>query len=800
MVKGNTRWRTLLSRIRTLLTVGLLAATGATATIFVVRSSRAEPEIESSVPPEAQQAMREGRYHRAARIMREYLASTNDTTAAALLIASQAEAGIENWPAVEELLSERSWLDTYANGVGWGLLGRARMALGEWAESEAAFARYLRVNKRLNDRQRGIAELRRAAVLTEQNKHEEALAAYDRAADLLPAIRDWIAVFGAGAAASAGDTSGVERRFAGLDDDLREWAWRTRVRAYEQSGDSARARQLATEIGRTAGAARRRAEALNLAGALLLAAGDTANARESLRQAMVALPNSDVAYSAAQRLIELPGLDAQDRLRIGRVYLRYGSEERGLRALEAYLASSGVTSAQQQQIRLEIARHHFNRRRYDAAERELVRLTSAGVARSTAAEALYLLARAQYRDGREEAARETFRRVANSYPGHSAATRSLFMLADLDHDDREMTRAAEYYRRAVESGGTSSEAALSLMRLGVIALTEGRLEEARGVFESYYRRFQAGARRQQAAFWLARTHQRLGNDSTARALYAEARRISPFSYYGVRAADQLNTPVLQGVSTAEPGTTEQEAEAVRSALFRIDLLREIGWMDAAAYEVARARRAFDGQHGALYAYAEALNARDYASAASEIGRELQRRERTLNTRLLRILYPLPFADLIVAEAREKGVDPFFAAALIRQESAFRPTVVSPAGAIGLMQVMPATGGVVARQLGLTRFSPEDLKEPEINVMIGMRYLADRLARFGQRPELALAAYNAGTARVEIWQEFPEAADPELFSERIPYEETRDYVRIVQLNARIYNALYGSPPATGKAAP
>ena len=790
----------LLSRIRKLLLFMLAVSLGVTATIVVVRSSRAEDEIESPIPPAAQEAMREGRYNRAARIMREYLAATNDTTPAALLLAAQAEAGIENWPAVEKLLDGRSWLDTYASGAGWGLLGRARMALGRWAESDEAFARYLRVNETLNDRQKGIAELRRASALAEQGKYEESLAAYDRAQALLPAISDWIRVYAAGVAASAGDTAGVERRFREIDAAQREWAWRTRVKAYEVAGDSARARLVAAEIGRTADSARRRAEALTVAGSLLLAAGDSANAREMLRQAIQALPNTDVAYAAAQLLIELPGLTPQDHLRIGRVYLRYGDEEVGQRAINVYLSSSAASPAQKHEIALELARHHFNRRRYAAAERALRPLLANGVAANTASEAMYLLARAQYRDGREEESRETFRRVANTYPGHAAAARAMFMLADLDHDDREMTRAAEYYRRTVQAGGASQEAALSFMRLGVIALTVNRLAEAREVFESYYQRFTAGSRRQQAAFWLARTHQRLGNDSTARTLLAEARRIFPFSYYGVLAADELGIPVLDGVSPVMPPTSEQESAAVNAALYRIDLLGDIGWTDAAAYEVARARRAFDRQKGALYAYAEALNARDYAAAAAEIARELRSRENGMNRRLMQILYPLPFADLIVAEAREKGVDPYFAAALIRQESAFRPAVVSPAGAIGLMQVMPATGRLVAQQLGIPAFSPEDLKAPEINVMIGMRYLADRLKTFGQRPELALAAYNAGTSRVVVWQEFPEAADPELFAERIPYEETREYVRIVQLNARIYNALYGSAFSPAEAVP
>lgn len=779
-----------MSRYRARLLFFLLLVAGTAAAILVARVSPAMEETSSVIPPEAQEAMQSGRYHKAARIMREYLAESGDTTPAALLLAAQAEAAIENWPRVDTLLNGRAWLDSYANGAGWSLLGRTLLALGQWQASDEAFSRYLRANTAGGERQTGIAELRRAQALTEQKKIGDALGAYDRAAQLLPQIADWIALQAAGAAAAGGDTAAVERRFAGLDADMREWAWQTRVRAYGQAGDSARAQAVAAEVARVAQAARRRAEALNVVGTLQLALGDTAGARDALRRAMLALPNTDVAYTAATRLIRLPALTAEDRLRIGRVYLRLGDEQQGLREIQRYLASGAPSQDAATQIRFEIAQHHFNRRNYDVAERDIAAILP-NMRPATAAEAMYLMARAQYRASRVEQSRETFRRVANSYPGHAAATRSLFMLADLDHDDRVMARATEYYRRAVQSGSTTPEAALSYMRLGVNALTENKAAEARSIFEEYYRRFTSGTRRQQAAFWLARSHQRLGSDSTARRLFRETRNISPLTYYGVRAADELNQPVLSGVATTAPETTERERTAVNAALARIDLLRDIGWTDAATYEVSRARRAFDRQNGALYAYAEALNQRDYAAAAGEIGRTLRTREDGLNRRLLQILYPLPFADIIVAEAREKGVDPFFAAALIRQESSFRPAVISPAGAIGLMQVMPATGRTVAGLLRIDGFSPDDLKEPEVNVMIGMRYLADRLRSYDMRPEMALAAYNAGSTRVDRWRDFPEAADPELFAERIPFEETRDYVRIVQLNARIYNALYDS---------
>jgi soluble lytic murein transglycosylase len=82
-----------------------------------------------------------------------------------------------------------------------------------------------------------------------------------------------------------------------------------------------------------------------------------------------------------------------------------------------------------------------------------------------------------------------------------------------------------------------------------------------------------------------------------------------------------------------------------------------------------------------------------------------------------------------------------------------------------------------------------LLQPELNIHVGMAYLADQLLTYSNRIDVVLAAYNAGPTRVERWQDFPEYADRRLFAERIPFDETRDYVRIVQNNRRLYAALY-----------
>src|SRR5690606_24077181 len=220
---------------------------------------------------------------------------------------------------------------------------------------------------------------------------------------------------------------------------------------------------------------------------------------------------------------------------------------------------------------------------------------------------------------------------------------------------------------------------------------------------------------------------------------------------------------------------------------------ELGLNDAASYEIDRLLEEYAGQNGVLYGVAEALHAKGEHLRAVLIGRAIERNlEQNGNkpdARLLRIINPFPYRDLIEREAKRHGLDPYFVVALIRQESLFNPKAKSGAGAVGLMQVMPRTGRAVATRLGIRNFRDEMLTDPEINIRIGTAILADHLRNYGGRVEDVLIAYNAGAGRLGRWRSFPERADRDLFIERIPYDETRDYVRIVRTNTYVYRTLY-----------
>ena len=155
------------------------------------------------------------------------------------------------------------------------------------------------------------------------------------------------------------------------------------------------------------------------------------------------------------------------------------------------------------------------------------------------------------------------------------------------------------------------------------------------------------------------------------------------------------------------------------------------------------------------------------------------------------LFPIPFDEIILRWAQQRQINPLLVSALIRQESRFEPEIGSSAGALGLMQVMPATGREVARQIGLQDYS---LTDPENNVNIGTFYLDFTHRRYNNNSMLAVASYNAGPNRVAQWVSRYGLKDTDEFVEKIPYRETKGYVESVFENYWNYMRIYNTETA------
>ena len=393
--------------------------------------------------------------------------------------------------------------------------------------------------------------------------------------------------------------------------------------------------------------------------------------------------------------------------------------------------------------------------------------------------------------------------VVNRAPASHWAESALFLAANYYWVQLDRDRAASYYKRLEENFPASTNAPASQWRVAWCA-TLKRQPEAAALLEEHIRRFPSSTYVPDALYWLGRLAEEAGSQPVARGYYAKLEQRYPQNYFeaqGARRNEKLGPGPVEksGVLDLIPPVSAipkldgpiPPAAADRQA--RADALRSIAF-DASAELELRAGYAATGEPRLLLEAAQsAVTAGHYGAAivtVRQIFPQLESQPFTDVPRdVWRVAYALPFEDSIRRWSAKAGVDPMLVAGLIRQESAFEPEARSGKSAIGLMQLIAPTARLLARQEKI-KFYRARLTDPDYNVHLGTAYVANLVKQFGGA-ESALAAYNAGEDRVQLWtsgQSYRETAE---FVDSIPFTETRTYVQIVTRNADIYRRLYGA---------
>ncbi len=276
-------------------------------------------------------------------------------------------------------------------------------------------------------------------------------------------------------------------------------------------------------------------------------------------------------------------------------------------------------------------------------------------------------------------------------------------------------------------------------------------------------------------YWLARAYQKRGAQAAANRLFAGLARTP--DYYGQLAGEELG----ETVEAASPPEAKPQPAAIDSVahdpgIIRALTLWNLGLRFEATGEWNWAIRGFDDEH--------LLAAAELARLADWYDRAIYTAGKTQTLKNYKLLFPAPYREEAMRYAAEYQLDPAWVYGLMRQESRFTLRARSDVGALGLMQIMPATARWIARRLGLGDFHASSTHDLDTNLRFGTYYLRYALDGLSNQPVLATAGYNAGPARARRWQA-DRPLDATIYIDTIPFQETRDYVKKVMNNAMFY---------------
>ena len=431
------------------------------------------------------------------------------------------------------------------------------------------------------------------------------------------------------------------------------------------------------------------------------------------------------------------------------------------------------------------------------------------------AEALYLLGLALQRDGRSGEAEGVLRQLAAREPSTVWNGKALVTLGLSYESRQQIERAVEAYRELATRFPTSDRADELSWRVGWLYYSQRLFGTAAQEFGKVAERFPQSLFASNAVYWQAKALDKSGHSPQALPLYEQVARDYPYTYYGLRGQEVLRSRASLGnvPAPAFASANGPAFSAGRSLLFSADP----SLSDAARFHRVRADELL-----ALRFFEDARE--EIAQFSQRLGNEVTERTvlarmylradmplqaiRTLNAALMAVaanarlslppefwtaLFPQLYWQEVVEATKFARLDPWLVLGVIRQESAFNARAVSSSDARGLMQLLPSTGREVYQRIGLEAFRDDLLFDPQLNVRLGAQYLSRLADTHRGNLILALAAYNAGPGRVKQWLKELSTADWDEFIERLPFEETRLYVKSVLRNYGVYQGLYGLAP-------
>jgi soluble lytic murein transglycosylase len=539
------------------------------------------------------------------------------------------------------------------------------------------------------------------------------------------------------------------------------------------------------------------------------ALGQSPKASDALGKVYYNMPTSadaDAAYAELKKLsITTQPTPAQRKTRADLLMKarRYGDAADEYRELAARATPADRPAAE---LALADALHRSGRNREAKAELS----TLVGATPEQNAQRFYILGEVAWASDQNDLFYQLVDQLRQMAPTSSWLESALLSVANLHLVHHEYDQALDAFRELQQRFPNGSRASYAHWKAAWLTLRMGRNDEAKKLFDEQIAAYPGGNEANAALYWRARLAEEDNDRAMARAFYQKLSDRYRNYYYAELARQRLkqlpagsNTPgqypVLDRIPPLEHGEKITLAEAPPDDLHyqKAKLLGNGGLIDLAVRELDKA--AIDDQDKSwapaetaqLYIdtghYDRAIEVMKH-SVPSYFAVDIP----TLPREYWEALFPRPYWPDLKKFSVANGLDPYLVASLIRQESEFNPVAVSRANAVGLMQLLPRTGKQVAHQTAMKHYNPSQLYTAPVNLELGTRYFRGMVDKFGGSFEQALAAYNAGSDRVDDWMGQGKYRDAAEFVESIPFTETREYVQAIMRNASVYRQLYGAP--------
>jgi soluble lytic murein transglycosylase len=425
------------------------------------------------------------------------------------------------------------------------------------------------------------------------------------------------------------------------------------------------------------------------------------------------------------------------------------------------------------------------------------------------AQRLYLLGEIARNDNNESAVVQNLEHMRQTATASSWFEQALLSTANMYLLEKNYDRAIDMFRESQQRFPGSPRASYAHWKAAWLTYRQERREDAKRDFENQVAWYPDRPEVPAALYWRARIAEDEHDYALARTWYAKLGSRFHNYYYGYLGRERLATlpagasnvsltqeaalSQIPELKAAGPEALELEAPPNQLRAEKSRLLMNAGLNEYAIREL----QAEQGGQGARWA---TLQIARIFEESGQSHRAIQFLKKALPgyysvdldglpRAYWEILFPRMYWADVQRQAQANALDPYLVASLIRQESEFNPGALSHANAYGLMQLLPKVGKSEAKAAHLKGFSTTSLLTPSVNIQLGTHYFKEMVVQFNGQVEYALAAYNAGSNRVDDWLQRGHYRDVPEFVESIPFTETREYVQAIMRNAKVYQRLY-----------